>query len=488
MEFTILTHNFVSDLLYATSVALLAREYYDEFVFLFTAETRPSTILNDVSELLDKTANEPVLNVVKEPLKALKILIQYKDNANVIMNEIVDAVQQSCSYDLQQVISQIKKDLLDGSIQAKLHSIINRIKQRLNYLAIKDDLQELKQLITGEEVAQLETFLDRIKEKSKKIATKVETSSIKYEIFDTSSSNHIRQLVDDYKNILDPSQYISTGFPDLDRRLYGGFAKTRIYVVGGPSGHGKSTYLLNWLVKAIQSNHNSTFMYITLENIVPETMLRIASILNKKNVLDEALRNPDSLNEYLEQAALFLQTKGNRTIIKYFSPTTPIDVLIEDIKNYGKENPPIKALFYDYLNVMSLFSEDIRRHLGQMVRKLKDLAVELQIPVITAAQLNRDAYKAVNPNEVGLHNVAESMLIVENADVMLLTSSAGRPGYAFLQIKKRRYAREGMLYVKYNPDAYLVEGIREYDLTIGPTPQQSPPTNHNHSTTTNPFV
>ena len=463
MEYTVLTPMFLDELIHVATAALLSK--FDVALTDFFSEDRirPAELFHDIEKLLSLSRDEKERAIVVNHVKTLELLLDLKDKDIVSPNDIEDAIiQNGIAYDIKPVLENVVQKLVDDELGKFLDDVVEKLKTRLNYLESRPVLAKLKDLLDQKVTIQLDEFMLEVTQLAKAISEKklVETTCV---TFDSANINNVKDLIEEYKQILDPSQYISTGYKALDTMLYGGFAKTRIYVIAGPSGCGKSTYLLNWLVRAIQRHENKLFVYITLENIVPETLLRIASIHAKKNVLEEAIHNPDVLEQRLHEAQMVLSANMNRTVIKYYSPTTPVDVICDDIrmlaKNSGME---LGAVYYDYLNVMGLFSEDMRKYLGQIVRKLKDLAVDLHVPVITAAQLNRDAYKVTNPNEVGLHNVAESMLIVENADVLMLTVNDNAvSGKAWLQIRKRRYAREGSLMVRYQPECYYVQSITE---------------------------
>jgi len=95
-------------------------------------------------------------------------------------------------------------------------------------------------------------------------------------------------------------------------------------------------------------------------------------------------------------------------------------VVDEAIEKYGKES--IAGLYVDYLDLLKTDTKyDIyRMELGHITLSLKTLAVQYNIPVITATQLGRSAYKISDPKELGLEQISESIKKVEHADFVAL--------------------------------------------------------------------
>ena len=56
---------------------------------------------------------------------------------------------------------------------------------------------------------------------------------------------------------------VSTGWPQLDRLLYGGFSRGELNIFAGGSGSGKSLVMLNIALNWLQQGLNG--VYITLE-------------------------------------------------------------------------------------------------------------------------------------------------------------------------------------------------------------------------------
>ena len=107
-----------------------------------------------------------------------------------------------------------------------------------------------------------------------------------------------------------------------------------------------------------------------------------------------------------------------------------IENLVHDIEADGEYE--IKLIVHDYLKRLrpNVVANDIRVDLGSATNDLSELAKLLKIPIVTANQLNKEAYTVLmqqgnneNKNDLGkkasLTMQSESQLITENADCVI---------------------------------------------------------------------
>jgi hypothetical protein len=100
--------------------------------------------------------------------------------------------------------------------------------------------------------------------------------------------------------------------------------------------------------------------------------------------------------------------------------------MLEDLEKEGKQ---CVLLVLDYLKRIrsSRVNKELRLELGQITDELNTIAKDLEIPILTAQQLNREAYKSVEEaatfeakiaaiDRMGASNVGESIDIVQNVD------------------------------------------------------------------------
>ena len=250
-----------------------------------------------------------------------------------------------------------------------------------------------------------------------------------------------------------------TGYPILDNEvLKGGFEKSRLYIFGGGSGSGKSTLMDNFIAnnamgdlpmsfdtKVEDANIKKVFIYITMENTIEESLMRIYQIVFNKTIYQAMI---DIQGGKDIKAAILERLKANNAtvIMKYFpastiSATDLMTVLDDVITDYGK--PSIKGLYVDYLDLLTcdMKYDQYRLELGQVTLSLKTIAVEYNIPVITLTQLNRSVYQG-DPKDMNLGMMSESTKKIDHADFIgLLVQDRGQPNIVHLKIGKNRSGR-----------------------------------------------
>ena len=224
---------------------------------------------------------------------------------------------------------------------------------------------------------------------------------------------------------------IPTGFSVLDNQIMsGGFEPLRLYVIAGGSGSGKSTLLLNFiknaaiLNKSNEDGKKSVFLYITLENSLEESFLRLYQSIggfDKQQALSN-LKNGLDVKSYIKDQI----GENNNIVMNYFpaGTTSVVDISskIDDIQSDGKSK--VRAVFVDYLDFLKSdrLYEQKRHELGFITLCLKTLAVDYQIPVITPTQLNRAVYSVKSALEFNASMIGESIQKVENSDFVLMTA------------------------------------------------------------------
>ena len=145
-------------------------------------------------------------------------------------------------------------------------------------------------------------------------------------------------------------------------------------------------------------------------------------------------------------------------IIKYM-PSNSIDTsflydFAEDLEEYNYE---VICYIVDYINVIRSVDDyrasEERLRLGSIINEFKTIAATMDIPIITAGQLNRDANKKVDEqrgkgnlnllNVIDRSNLGESMLILNNLDgaFIITPSMISNTSEKYLSIKlvKQRY-------------------------------------------------
>jgi len=186
----------------------------------------------------------------------------------------------------------------------------------------------------------------------------------------------------------------STGWPALDKLLYGGFNRGELQIFAGGSGSGKSLFMQNLAVNWTQAGLSG--VYITLELSEGLCSYRIDSMMTNTAAKD-IFKDLDTV----EMKVKMMAKKAGRLQIKYM----PAQSTVNDIRAYLKElqiQTGLKADFLcvDYLDLLMPVSakvspNDLFVKDKYVSEELRNLAKELNILFVTASQLNRAAVEEI---------------------------------------------------------------------------------------------
>lgn len=237
--------------------------------------------------------------------------------------------------------------------------------------------------------------------------------------------------------IKDKNGQISTGWPSLDRRLFGGMNRGELNIFAGGSGAGKSLFLanlgVNWALQGLN------VVYLTLELSEELVSMRIDSMLTGIST-KEIFKELDDV----EMKVRIIGKKSGAMQVKYM----PSGKTCNDLRAYLKEyeiqmSRKIDVLLVDYLDLLmpqskkispaDLFIKD-----KYVSEELRNLAVEKQCILVTASQLNRGAVEEV---EFDHSHISGGLSKIQTADNVfgIFTSRAMRErGRYQIQLMKTR--------------------------------------------------
>ena len=194
--------------------------------------------------------------------------------------------------------------------------------------------------------------------------------------------------------IKDNNGQVSTGWLSLDKLLYGGFNRGELNIFAGGSGSGKSLFMQNIAVNWVLQGLNG--VYITLELSEELTGMRIDSMLT--NVASKDIfKDIDNVEMKLNM----IKRKSGELQIKYM----PAQSNVNDIRAYLKElqiktGKRIDFVMLDYMDLLMPVSakvspSDLFVKDKYVAEEVRNLAKELKILLVTAAQLNRSAVEEI---------------------------------------------------------------------------------------------
>jgi|TARA_R110000772_G_scaffold222168_1_gene332601 archaellum biogenesis ATPase FlaH len=224
------------------------------------------------------------------------------------------------------------------------------------------------------------------------------------------------------EGLKDNNGQVSTGWPSIDRKLFGGFNRGELNIFAGGSGAGKSLFLQNMGVNFALEGMN--VLYISLELSEALTAMRIDSMLTGVATRD-VFKNLDDI----EMKVKMMGKKSGRIQIKYM----PSGKNANDIRSYVKEwsiknkcKPDV--LLIDYLDLLMPLSikvspSDLFVKDKYVSEELRNLAMEMQCVFVTASQLNRAAVEEI---EFDHSHISGGLSKIQTADnvIGIFTSRA----------------------------------------------------------------
>jgi replicative DNA helicase len=239
------------------------------------------------------------------------------------------------------------------------------------------------------------------------------------------------------EHLKDNNGQITTGWKDLDDKLYGGINRGEVTIFAGGSGSGKSLFMQNMSLNWAQMGLNC--VYVTLELSEELSAMRIDAM-----VTDKSTRR---IFKELDDVELKVKTVGKKAgmlRIKYMSSGSTIN----DVRSYLKElqivtGKIVDCICIDYLDLVmpitkkvnpgDLFIKD-----KYVTEEMRNFSMETQTVFVTASQLNRSAVEEI---EFDHSHIAGGISKIQTADnvIGIFTSNAMRErGQYQLQLLKTR--------------------------------------------------
>ncbi len=230
---------------------------------------------------------------------------------------------------------------------------------------------------------------------------------------------------------------VTTGWPTLDRRLFGGMNRGELNIFAGGSGSGKSLFMQNISINWITQGLNG--VYLTLELSEELCAMRMDSMVANVST-KEIFKDIDTLEMKVRMAG----KKSGSLRIKYM----PAQSNINQIRAYLKElevqtGKPADFIMVDYLDLLMPVSakvspNDLFIKDKYVSEELRNLAKEFNLLMITASQLNRSAVEEI---EFDHSHISGGISKINTADNVfgIFTSRAMRErGRYQIQLMKTR--------------------------------------------------
>ena len=324
------------------------------------------------------------------------IIINYalEDIEDPVMNDIVNNLPKYKQLTHNEIIY-INKKVEDTLIYG---SLLNR-KNELAQIIEKIDSGEYSTY--AEAFNQLDDWIFRFTKDKRTIKSELNSGVIRF------NDSNIEERIKDILSKLGSTQsIIISGIQMLNELLAPGYRGGKLYTYAALPANFKSGLLLKTVIDTIKYNsktyrgkkesHKKAVIYFTMENTVEESFERSFNMTvnkddfishNSRYIEAEMRREGIIGNDDME---LIMVYKPNRSI-----STNDIRNFIEELDDEGIE---VVLLCFDYTKRIRPAEKAMneKEELKNVTNELRQIGIDFDIPVVTAAQLNRQAATIIN--------------------------------------------------------------------------------------------
>ena len=233
-----------------------------------------------------------------------------------------------------------------------------------------------------------------------------------------------------------------TGLSHLDAKdvFNGGLSRGEIGVIVAPTGVGKSHWLVQMGAESIRRGKN--VIHYTFE--LSETAVGIRYDSNLTGIdSSDIIDNKEKVLEHYDN-----NDYGRLIIKQYPTGSASIVTIRNHIEKLSMKDFVPSLIVLDYADIMRSTRQydSLRHELKLVYEELRNLAMEMNIPVWTASQANREAS---NSEVVGLENMSEAYGKAMVADIVVSISrkpAEKASGMGRIFVAKNRAGKDGILF------------------------------------------
>lgn len=252
---------------------------------------------------------------------------------------------------------------------------------------------------------------------------------------------------------------LKTGFRDLDKKT-AGLQKGDLVIIGARPAMGKTTFAENLAYNAASINGRGVLFFsmeMANNEIVDRMISDVSGVDNWKirtgNVTDEDYGKIGDAFEEMGSIPLYLDDTSSMSILE-----------LRNKARRAAHDHDIGMIIIDYLQLLQgtdRYAGNRVQEVTEISRGLKQLARELEIPVVALAQLSRSVTGRDDPRPV-LSDLRESGSIEQDADLVMFLHrpdyyNQGKEGYedthiTQLIIAKHRHGPVGTIELYFHPE------------------------------------
>lgn len=252
---------------------------------------------------------------------------------------------------------------------------------------------------------------------------------------------------------------ITTGLSDLDE-VIGGYHKTDLYVVGARPAMGKTAFLFSSALA-----NNSVTGIISAEQGYAQAGLRCISIAGSVNSQNLRSAKLDE-SEWAKVSAGTVRTQDKKIFVND-EPGISITNLIRQARIW-KFNHGLEILFVDYIQKIKGSNQSAKKYeqVTEVVGLLKQLARELDIPVVALAQVKRDV-DSRSDKRPQIGDMSDASEIEKEADCIftlyrdeVYNENTDQRGIAEIDAVKNRHGPIGTVFCRYEGKYFQFKDLK----------------------------
>lgn len=333
--------------------------------------------------LLDEDNYDKVAPYFKE-----EGVIEYQE-CKMLWNKLTELKSMKTPIDLISVCNALtKEDRLMGltadfivecseteSVEARTEDYASQLYEKFLLRKVVDKSKEIQEKASGN----FPDVYKNINEAHTLIGNLIDVRPSKEFNINDQLTNAINDISSKEKKLID------TGYQNINR-FAGGLTRGEITIIGGRPGHGKTTCMLNLLVKAV----NNGYKVMLFNRELPNSEVFKKLICLESNKLSYSMVRKGIYN----QADLEELERVRQDMLKKY--TSENFLMFDDIRDFTSSVPEIKKfkpdiIFDDYIQLITTSARDDRRfQIEKLVNDYKWLSKEMKCATVIVSQLNRN--------------------------------------------------------------------------------------------------
>lgn len=208
---------------------------------------------------------------------------------------------------------------------------------------------------------------------------------------------------------------ISTGFKHLDRMTCG-LHRGDLVIIGGRPSMGKTILATN-ILEYVCIKQEMPSLIFNLEMSYRQLTMRMIASIGRIDM--QRIRSSQLNDEDWPRLSAAIETLSS-TKIKIKSGPVSLDKIIEISRAFKNEHSGMGVIVIDHIHLIECEErQNVHEELADVTRSLKNLALELNIPVIITSALNRNLELRTDRKPL-LNDLRGSGSLEDDADIVLM--------------------------------------------------------------------